>query len=299
MIRDVLDSRFLAGICVEEATLELRDSVALVTGAGRGIGRRIALTLAREGATVVVNSLTAASAERTVEEIRATGSEAYPWPADVTVRQKAFEAIGWVLERFHRLDILVSNVGFASHMLVEDMPPEVWDKFINVNLTTHFNLAKAAIPSMIQRRNGKIVFIGSIAARRISGLGSADYTAGKYGTTGLAKHLAYEVARYGIRVNMVNPGITLTDMSLASTTEEERKSLAQEFPLGRLSLPEDVAEAVFFLVSERSRQITGHSLDVEGGGLIMHASGYPRNIRRRDDISKAALSAWKKENPGG
>jgi NAD(P)-dependent dehydrogenase (short-subunit alcohol dehydrogenase family) len=250
------------------------------------------MLLAREGAQVVVNSLTRASAEKTALDIERQGFSARPYPADVTVRQNAFDLVDWAAATLGRVDILVSNVGFASHMLVEDMPPEVWDRFINVNLTTHFNLAKAALPHMIGRKFGKIVFIGSIAARRISGLGSADYTAGKYGTTGFTKHLAYEVARYNINVNTVNPGTTLTDMTLSTTTEEERETLAREYPLGRLSLPEDIAEAVLFLVSERSRQITGHSIDVESGALIMFSTGYSKGIQRRDDVSKRRLAEW-------
>jgi 3-oxoacyl-[acyl-carrier protein] reductase len=272
--------------------MELKDRVAIVTGAGRGIGRSIALALAREGATVVVNSLTRVSAEKTALEIELMGCSAHPYAADVTSRQNAFELVDWAASTLGSVDILVSNVGFASHLLVEHMPPEVWDRFINVNLTTHFNLAKAVLPHMIAKHQGKIVFIGSVAARRISGIGSADYTAGKYGTMGFAKHLAYEVGRYGIQVNMVNPGITVTDMLETTTTEEERNTLAQDFPLGRLSLPKDVAEAVLFLVSERSRQITGHSLDVEAGALIMFGTGYSRSIKRREDISKHRLAEW-------
>ncbi|MBN1104653.1 MAG: SDR family oxidoreductase [Deltaproteobacteria bacterium] len=272
--------------------MELKDRIAVVTGAGRGIGRAIAMLLAREGAAVVVNSLTKASAEKTAEEIKGMGFSAHSFPADVTLRQNAFALVDWAAATLGGIDILVSNVGFASHMLVEDMPPEVWDRFINVNLTTHFNLAKAALPHMIEKKYGKIVFMGSIAARRISGLGSADYTAGKHGTTGLMKHLAYEVARYNINVNMVNPGTTVTDMTLATSTEEERETLAREYPLGRLSLPEDIAEAVLFLVSEKSRQITGHSIDVESGALIMFSTGYSKGIRRRDETSKRRLAEW-------
>lgn len=277
--------------------MELKDRVAIVTGAGRGIGRAIAMLLAREGAHVVLNSLTSASAEKAALEIERMGLAARPYPGDVTSRQNAFAMVDWAVSTLGRVDVLVSNVGFASHLLVEDMPPEAWDRFINVNLTTHFNLAKAVLPHMIKQRYGKIVFIGSIAAQRISGLGSADYTAGKYGTTGFAKHLAYEVARYGIHVNMVNPGTTVTDMTLATTNEEERKTLGREYPLGRLSLPEDIAEAVLFLVSERSRQITGHSLDVESGALIMFGTGYSQGIQRREETSKRRLAEWEAAHP--
>ena len=272
--------------------MELKNRIALVTGSGRGIGQAIASKLAQEGATVIVNSLSTASAEKSAADIKSRGFEAVPYPLDITVRKNAFSIVKDIIERFGTIDILVSNVGFASHMLVEDMPVQAWDRFINVNLTTHFNLAKAVIPEMIEKKYGKIVFIGSIAAARISGLGSADYTAGKYGTRGFSKHLAYEVAQYGINVNMINPGITLTDMMIDSTTEEERKSLAGEFPLG-LSMPEDMAEAVLFLVSDRSKQITGHAIEVEGGALVMYASGYTNNMKRRTDISKTKLAEWK------
>ena len=273
--------------------MELKNRIALVTGSGRGIGRAVAMKLAQEGATVIVNSLTKDSADRTAADIKTQGFKALPYPLDITVRENAFSIVEDIIKRFGTIDIIVSNVGFASHMLVEDMPVEAWDKFINVNLTTPFNLVKAALPHMIEKKYGKIVFIGSIAAARISGLGSADYTAGKCGSKGLAKHLAYEVARYGINVNTVNPGITVTDMMLASTTEEERKTLEGEFPLG-LSMPEDMAEAVLFLASDRSKKITGHSIEVEGGALIMYASGYTNNINRRDDISKSRIVEWEK-----
>ncbi len=272
--------------------MELKDRVAIVAGAGRGIGRAIALLLAREGAKVVVNSLTKTSAERTAQEIERLGCFARPYPVDVSLRQNAFELVDWTASTFGGVDILVNNVGFASHMLVEDMPPELWDKYINLNLTTPFNLAKAALSYMIPKRSGKIVFIGSVAARRIGGIGSADYTAGKHGTRGFTKHLAYEVARHGINVNMVNPGITLTDMLEGSTTEEQRKALAEDFPMGRLSRPEDIAEAVLFLASDRSKQITGHSINVEGGALIMYSSGYTKGIQRREELSKRMLEEW-------
>lgn len=272
--------------------MELQGKVALVTGAGRGIGRAVAIKLAEEGARVMVNSLTPVSAEKTAAEIKSRGLEAFPYPMDVSIRENTFALVDDVFKRFGIVDILVNNVGFASHMLVEDMPPEVWDRFININLTTPFNMVKAVIPRMIEKNSGKIVFIGSIAATRISGLGSADYTAGKHGMRGFAKHLAYELGRHGINVNVVNPGITLTDMTIATTTDEERKNMAAEYPLGRLSMPEDIAEAVFFLVSDGSRQITGHTIEVEGGALIMSASGYANNIERRIAISHRKRAEW-------
>ena len=191
--------------------MELKNRVALVTGSGRGIGRATAIALAGQGATVIVNSLTPASAEKTTADIKGLGFDAFSWPGDVTVRDNAFSMVKDIVGKFGSIDILVNNVGTASRMLIEDMPVEVWDRFININLTTPFNMAKAVLPYMIEKQYGKIVFIGSIAVPRISGNSSADYTAGKNGTRGLCKHLAYEVARHGINVNMVNPGITVTE----------------------------------------------------------------------------------------
>jgi len=273
-------------------TLELKDRIALVTGSGRGIGREIAIKLAQEGATVIVNSLTTESSEKTTSDIKNQGFQAFSYPMDITTRENAFSIVKDVIERFETIDILVNNVGRASRLLVEDMPLEAWDRFINMNLTTPFNMAKAVLPHMINKKYGKIVFIGSIAAARISGLGSADYTAGKSGTKGFCKHLAYETARYGINVNMVNPAITITDMMKSNLTEQERENLDRDFPLGP-SLPEDIAEAVLFLVSDRSRKITGQSIEVDGGALIMYSSGYEKNMERRIKLSNANLPRWK------
>ena len=272
--------------------MDLNNRVALVTGSGRGIGRAIAMKLAQHGAKVIVNSLTAESCEKTTSDIESLGYEAFSYPSDVTKRENTFSMATDIIERFGTLDILVNNVGIASRMLIEDMPPEAWDNFINVNLTTPFNMVKAFLPHMIEKKHGKIVFIGSIAVERISGLGSADYTAGKAGTKGFCKHLAYEVARYGINVNMVNPGITITDMMRSNLSEQERKHLDSDFPLGP-SMPDDIAEAVLFLVSDVSGKITGQAIEVEGGALIMYSSGYEKNMERRRQLSKANLSRWK------
>ena len=274
--------------------MELKNRVALVTGSGKGIGRAVAITLAGQGATVIVNSLTPASAEKTTSDIKGLGFDAVSWPKDVTVRDNAFSLVRDIVEKFGTIDILVNNVGMASRLLVEEMPVEVWDRFINVNLTTPFNMAKAVLPHMIQKRYGKIVFIGSIAVPRISGNSSADYTAGKNGTRGLCKHLAYEVAQYGINVNMVNPGITITDLVKSNLSEQEIKNLDTEFPLGP-SMPEDIADAVLFLVSDRSRKVTGHAIEVEGGALIMYSSGYRKDMERRTQRSRIALAKLNKQ----
>lgn len=273
--------------------MELKDRIALVTGSGRGIGRAIAIQLAREGATVMVNDLDTKFSDGTAADIKGMGFNAFSYPKDVSIRENVFSLIKDIVERFGSIDILVNNVGLASRLLVEDMPPEVWDRFININLTTPFNMVKAVLPHMIAKKYGKIVFIGSIAAARISGNASADYTAAKTGTKGLCKHLAYEVARHGINVNMVSPGITITDLVKSNLSEQEIKNLDSEFPLGP-SMPEDIAEAVMFAVSEGARKITGQTIEIDGGALIMYSSGYEKNMERRIARSKAALLQLKK-----
>ncbi len=274
--------------------MELENRIALITGSGRGIGRAIAIRLAREGATVIVNDLDATSSDKTAADIKNMGFEAFSYPKDVSARENVFSLIKDIVERFGTIDILVNNVGIASRLLVEDMSPEVWDRFININLTTPFNMAKAVLPHMTEKRYGKIVFIGSIAASRISGNASADYTAGKTGTKGFCKHLAYEVARYGINVNMVSPGITVTDLVRSNLSEQEIKDLDDEFPLGP-STPEDIAEAVLFAVSEGSRKLTGQTIEVDGGAMIMYSSGYKKNMERRVQRSKTTLAQMKKQ----
>ncbi len=149
--------------------MELKNRFALITGSGRGIGRAIAIRLAREGATVIVNDLDQTSSDQTAADIRGMELEAFSYPKDVAVRENVFSLVKNIVERFGTIDILVNNVGIASRLLIEDMSPDVWDRFININLTTPFNMAKAVLPHMIEKKYGKIVFIGSIAASRISG----------------------------------------------------------------------------------------------------------------------------------
>ncbi len=194
------------------------------------------------------------------------GFEAVSRPMDVSIRENVFSLIKDIAKSVGTIDILVNNVGLASRLLVEDKPPEVWDRFININLTTPFNMVKAVLPYMIEKRYGKIVFIGSISAARIAVMLLPTILRRKR-TKGLCKHLAYEVARYGINVNMVSPGITITDLVKSNLSEQEIKNLDNEFPLGP-SMPEDIAEAVLFVVSESSRKITGQAIEVDGGALI-------------------------------
>jgi NAD(P)-dependent dehydrogenase (short-subunit alcohol dehydrogenase family) len=270
----------------------LLERVALVTGAGRGIGRAIALRLAREGASVIVNDTDLSAAEDAAGQVRSLGVEAVALHADVADLDEVRSMVAARLGRFDRIDILVTNAGIlGASCLVKDTPHESWARTLAVNLTGVFHCCQAVIPHMIERRRGKIVNIASLAARRMSKLGGADYTASKYGVIGFSKHLAFELAAFGINVNVVCPGPTVTDMVREKTTEEFRAQVGEQVPLGRWIEPEEQAEAVFFLASDMANMITGHVLDVEGGQLLGIAADYREDLQRRSELSAANVNA--------
>ena len=164
--------------------------------------------------------------------------------------------------------------------MVKDMPEESWEQVMAINLKGVFLCCQAVIPVMIEKGKGKIVNIASLAARRMSFLGGADYTASKYGVVGLSHHLAYELAVHKINVNVVCPGATLTKMTDEKAPQEIKDQIAARVPLGRWCSPQDQAEAVLFLASSRASMITGHVIDVDGGQLLGFGN-YPEDIERR------------------
>ena len=273
--------------------MELRNHVALVTGAGRGIGQAIALRLAKEGASVIVNDIDAKSARDTVSRIEEIGNQAISFQADVSNSEEIRSMVEEVIQRFGTVDILVNNAGIGgSSCLAKDIPEEIWNRVLGINLTGVFNCCQAVIPFMIGKRWGKIVNIASLAARRMSKLGGADYTASKYGIVGFSHHLAFEMAAYGINVNVVCPGATLTPLVESNTTEEFRAEIGEQIPLGRWITPDDLAEAVLFLVSYRSNMLTGVVLDVDGGQLMGMASDYKEDLQRRTETSAQKLKNY-------
>lgn len=261
--------------------MELENKIAIVTGAGRGIGEGIALRLAREGAHVVVNDINFDDAKNVAQEIMSMGRRAMPFKADVANKTEIDSMVRETLNQFGTIDILVNSAGIAgSSCLVKDISEETWDRVMGINLKGAFLCCQSVMPTMIKKRKGKIVNISSLAAKKISYLGGADYTASKYGLVGFSLHLAYELAIHRINVNVVCPGATLTPMAQEHSTKELRDLEAETVPLGRWCTPEDQAEAVLFLVSERSGMITGHLLDVDGGQLLGFGN-YPEDIERR------------------
>ncbi len=275
----------------------LKDHVALVTGAGRGIGRAIVLRLASEGAHIIVNDIDLQAAEATADEAETCGVQSLAVQADVADFGQVERMTRSSLEYFGRIDILVNNAGQPGvSCLVVDTPPESWAATLGVNLTGTFHCCRAVVPQMIKRGKGRIVNIASLAARRISKLGGADYTASKYGVVGFSKHLAFELAAFGITVNVVCPGPTLTEMIIHKTSEDFRRQVGQQVPLGRWIEPVEQAEAVLFLVSDGARMITGQVLEVEGGQLLGLASDYHEDLCRRTNMSALNLKRIRKED---
>lgn len=236
--------------------------IAIVTGASRGIGRAIAERLASGGATVMCVAR-GSNAEATAEAIRAAGGAATAAAADVTDTAAVEALVKGTVERFGRLDILVSNAGITRDQLMLRMKRADWDEVIATNLTAAFTLCQAALKPMIRQRAGRIVAISSIVGQ-MGNAGQANYAASKAGLIGFCKALAREVASRQVTVNVVAPGFVETDMTRAMAGGAQVDWAAQ-IPLGRPGSPADVAAAVGFLASEEAAYITGQVLAVNGG----------------------------------
>ena len=173
-----------------------------------------------------------------------------------------------LFEHFGTIDILVNNAGSGDGLMVEDMTYEIWRRVIDINLNAVFLCCKAAMPTMQKKQSGKIVNIASVAAKKISYRGGAHYTASKAGLLGFTRHLAYELAPYGINVNAICPGATLTPLLKSRSSQAELDAELGRFPLGKFCEPQDIADAVLFLCSKRSKMITGQAVDVDAGELL-------------------------------
>jgi 3-oxoacyl-[acyl-carrier protein] reductase len=240
----------------------LTDRIAIVTGASRGIGRAVALRLARAGAVVVAGARED-HAIGTAAEIEAAGGRAEALALDVTDPASIEAMVKRTLERHGRVDVLVSNAGITRDQLLMRMKREDWDAVLATNLTAAFACSQAVLRPMIRQRSGRIVAIGSVVGQA-GNAGQSNYAASKAGLIGFAKSLAREVASRNITVNVVAPGLIDTDMTRAISASAHQDWSAQ-IPLGRLGTPDDVAAAVCFLASEEASYITGHVLAVNGG----------------------------------
>jgi 3-oxoacyl-[acyl-carrier protein] reductase len=247
--------------------MELKSKVALVTGAGRGIGRAIALQLANAGTRVAINyNASAAAAEALVAEIAESGGEALAIKADISRLEEATALVEQVLAQWGQLDILVNNAGITRDNLLLRMKEDEWDRVIEVNLKGCFNCCKAAIRPMSRARQGSIINIASVVGLR-GNAGQANYAAAKAGIIGLTRSLAREMGSRGIRVNAVAPGFIDTDMTSVLPAQLKERML-EAIPLGRVGTGDDVARLVEFLAGSGAAYITGQVIAVDGGMSI-------------------------------
>jgi len=242
----------------------LEGKTAVVTGAGRGIGRAIAVKLASGGANIVINyNQNKTSAEETAQAIRGIGGQVLVFKADVAFFEQAEALIGKAREAFGGIDILVNNAGITKDGLIMRMTEADFDKVIAVNLKGAFNCIRHTVPLMVKQRRGRIINITSVVGLT-GNAGQANYAASKAGIVGLTKSLAKEIGSRGITVNAVAPGFIETDMT-ANLPEKIREAILERVSLQRLGKPEDVADAVYFLASDMAAYITGQVLSVDGG----------------------------------
>jgi 3-oxoacyl-[acyl-carrier protein] reductase len=247
--------------------MKLEGNVALVTGASRGIGREIALELARQGADVAVNySGNEAKANEVVDLIKELGREAIAIQCDVSNSEAVTSMVKETIERFGRLDILVNNAGITRDNLLMRMKEEEWDDVININLKGVFLVTKAVTRQMMKQRSGRIINVASIVG--VSGNpGQANYVAAKAGVIGLTKTTAKELSSRNITVNAIAPGFISTDMT-DKLTEEVKADMLRVIPLSRFGEPKDIAKVAAFLASEDSAYMTGQTLHIDGGMVM-------------------------------
>ena len=241
----------------------LTGKVAIITGAGRGIGKACALALAEDGISTVVSGRDPARLQTVVEEIEALGSPAMAVPGDISRLPDVERLVGETRERFGRIDLLVNNAGIIRDSLLVRMKDEEWDEVLAVNLKGAFYTTRACAKVMMRQRSGRMVNIASVAGI-MGNPGQVNYSAAKAGLLGLTKATARELAHWGILVNAVAPGLIDTDM-LTSLPAEARDTLLSQIPLKRVGTSREVAEVVRFLASDGAGYITGQVIQVNGG----------------------------------
>ena len=243
------------------------NKVALITGSSRGIGKQIAIRLAKEGYNIAINYVNKnEEVDKTIEEIKSQGVEVLEAAGDVSNFEESKKIVELVIEKFGQIDVLVNNAGITKDTLIMRMQPEDFTKVINVNLVGTFNITKNVVPYMMKKREGRIINISSVVG--ISGnAGQCNYAASKAGIIGFTKSLAKELASRNILVNAVAPGFIETNMTDV-LKEDVKLNIKKQIPLNRIGTAEDVANVVYFLTAKESSYITGQIIQVDGGMLI-------------------------------
>ena len=243
--------------------MSLNEKIALVTGASRGIGREIALSLAKAGSFVIGTATTAEGAEKFTSELQAENLQGRGYVLNVSNSTDIQEVLNKIQNETGAINILVNNAGIHRDNFLLRMKQEQWDEVIDTNLNALFRISKICLKSMVKQRWGRIIKITSVVGV-IGNPGQVNYSAAKAGMIGFTKSLALEVAAYGITVNTVAPGLIETDMT-SHLSEEQREWIATKIPMKRTGSPEDIANAVNFLASDKASYITGQTLHVNGG----------------------------------
>jgi 3-oxoacyl-[acyl-carrier protein] reductase len=246
----------------------LDGKVAIVTGAGQGIGESIARLFAAEGARVVVNARTESKVRGVVDRIEHHGGEAHAIPADIGAPAGVERLVDGALGKYDHIDILVHNAGVFPYTPFEEMDDDSWREVIDVNLTAAYRLTKACLPAMKQRGAGRVLFTSSVQGNHVAVPGCAHYAASKAGLTGLIRSAGLELAGYGITVNGVEPGLVLTAGVENALSEGRRNRMAEYVPLKRWGKPIDIAHAMLYLASDEAAYVTGQTIVVDGGALL-------------------------------
>ena len=246
--------------------MRLEGKKAVVTGAGQGIGRSIAMKMAHEGADVVIAEMNPDTGERVRKEVEALGRKALSFAVDVADQRQVRGMVEEVLRIWGRIDILINNAGFDRGATLLKVKEEDWDAVLGVHLKGTLNCIQAVAPHMIGNRCGKIINISSIYGKT-GGIAAISYSAAKAGIIGLTKSVARELGRYQINVNVVLPGLILTP-TIAKMAEKYKNMIIDHTPLGRLGQPEEVASVVAFLASDEASFMTGVSVEVSGGSSM-------------------------------
>ena len=246
--------------------MKLKDKVAIVTGASRGIGEAIARKFCQEGASVMLCSRSAESIGAIAESLSGEGGGAKSTQADISNKAEVEALVDLTLQEFSRIDILVNNAGITRDALFMRMKDDDWEAVLQTNLTGTAHCMRGVIRPMMRQKSGRIINISSVVGL-VGNAGQANYAASKAGIIGLTKSVAKEVGRRGITVNAIAPGFITTDMT-EKLPEKDQQKLLDAIPMGSFGAPEDVAEAALFLVSDAARYITGQTLQVDGGMVM-------------------------------